>query len=405
MLAPRLLADAESLLAALKELVEWSETLDLAYAWMDSAGGTTAAWRFLDETKIRRAVIGVHFGNTEPSALEYLDGAIPKRVRAIEDDAGTFHPKVIVGRRKSKRRAILGSSNFTSGGFGSNTEINVVVDGEDDDEFFRDLDWAISDYWSRASPLKPDLLERLKRAWSNRSKPTRSPVIRNAWKPVPARVSTSRMFDVSWAGYVELLESQHRRHPDLRISASSLHSTQHNYLGEARHARAAFEKEPRFGKMSYPDARLVAGFGPGAGWFGSMRGNGVWMNLVGDRPRDLAPIIDPIPLRGPVSNELVRQAFRAAEALPHVKIGCISRLLCMKRPDLFFTVNAGNKRRMLELLAPVPSDAAGYVDVLELLRTFPWCTAKKPQGQDEYERELWRCRVGLIDAVLYEPKE
>jgi len=123
--ASQLLADPSHLLAALNELVEWSETLDFAYAWVHSAGDTMEAWCALDDAKIRRAVVGVHFGGTEPFALEYFNDAIPGRVRVIEDRGGTFHPKVIVGRCGSKRRAIIGSSNFTPGGFGANTELNV----------------------------------------------------------------------------------------------------------------------------------------------------------------------------------------------------------------------------------------------------------------------------------------
>ena len=77
-----------------------------------------------------------------------------------------------------------------------------------------------------------------------------------------------------------------------------------------------------------------------------------------------------------------------------------ARLLCMKRPDLFFPVNAGNRRRMRETLGSVPRNASEYVEMLQRLRSYPWYRAPKPQ--DEYERELWRNRVGLLDAVFYE---
>lgn len=74
----------------------------------------------------------------------------------------------------------------------------------------------------------------------------------------------------------------------------------------------------------------------------------------------------------------------------------------MKRPDLFFTVNAGNKRRMREMFGTVPRNADEYIEVLDRLRTYPWYSAREPS--DEYERELWRSRVGLLDAILYEPE-
>lgn len=219
---------------------------------------------------------------------------------------------------------------------------------------------------------------------------------------------TPETLNVSWADYIVLLESQRRRHPNLRLSAPARDADQHTYLGQARAARAAFERHEKFGRMRYEDARLVAGFGPHAAWFGSMGGNGVWMNLVRTRPAEVARIIDPIPMYSDdrdnaVSNDLVIRAFKAAEDLPQVGIGCITRLLCMKRPDRFFTVNAGNRRRMRELLGAVPRDATEYIDAVELLRTYPWYDAPKPErtGDDEYE--LWRSRVSLLDAILYEP--
>ncbi len=397
--APRLLAEPSAFLAALDDLVTWSEQLDLAYAWMDSNGGTTDAWELLDETKIRRAVVGVHFGRTEPYAVEYLHRAAPDAVRIIEDRDGTFHPKVIVGTRKSKRRAIIGSSNFTRGGFETNTELNVVIEGGHGDKFFRDLDFAIGDYWRKAKPVTPESLDRVKRAWKNRSKPTKTRILavehNRACRDLP------KTLDFGWPEYVTLLESQRRRHPGLRLSAAARDSDQHSYLGEARRARELFAQKKPYAKLDYPDRRLIAGFGPNAGYFGSTGGNGVWKNLVREHAARIGRIIDPIPLRGKIQYSLVKQAFQAAEKLDRVKMGCTTRLLCMKRPDLFFPVNAGNRRLMRKMLGGVPRNADEYIELLERIHAFAWFKSGKPE--DEYDRELWSNRVGLLDAVFYDP--
>lgn len=398
----KLLADQAELAASLDDLVAWAETLDLAYAWMASADGELAAWSSLPDAKISRAIIGVQFGSTEPHVLEYFAAVAPKRVRVIEDLRGTFHPKVIVGRRGRQRRAIIGSSNFTPGGFGNNTELNVLLEGCETDEVFSSLDLAISNYWRRARSINASVIQSVTRAWQRRSRQNPKPVLSRR----RATLGTDDLH-IDWSDYVELLKAQERRHCDLTVSASPKNSSQQNYLGEAHRAHEAFKKHERFQDMDYEEeARFVAGFGPDAGWFGRLRGNGVFMRLVKNAPEKIGPIIDGIPLNEDgntvrVDDGLVEAAFEYAQTLDRVRIGTVTRLLCIKRPDLFFPVNDGNKRRMRSMLGFVPKDGPGYLDALARVRSYPWYSA--PEPSDPHERELWRCRTGLLDAVWYEP--
>lgn len=84
----RLLTHPDALLEAFEDLVEWADTLDLAYAWLDSANLTTDAWRMLEDRKIRRVIAGVSFGGTEPAALRYLHREVPDRVRLEQLQSG-----------------------------------------------------------------------------------------------------------------------------------------------------------------------------------------------------------------------------------------------------------------------------------------------------------------------------
>lgn len=44
-------------------------------------------------------------------------------LRVVEDTEGVFHPKILIATKGREARVLVGSSNFTSGGFGANTEI------------------------------------------------------------------------------------------------------------------------------------------------------------------------------------------------------------------------------------------------------------------------------------------
>lgn len=65
----KVVTDDGSALKELGDLCEWADEIRLCYAWATSKGGKAAHWRCLDTTKLTKAVIGVHFAQTEPAAL------------------------------------------------------------------------------------------------------------------------------------------------------------------------------------------------------------------------------------------------------------------------------------------------------------------------------------------------
>jgi HKD family nuclease len=88
-------------------------------------------------------VVGLDFDATDPAFLKHFSenrseaeaGAPVKTFR----DSGTFHPKVYLFNTRSAFTAIVGSSNFTDGGFGSNLEMNLLVTGKVSDSVFLEL--------------------------------------------------------------------------------------------------------------------------------------------------------------------------------------------------------------------------------------------------------------------------
>ena len=120
------LVDPEECLEVLKNGVAWAERLHLAYAWATSSNGSAEHWRALPLAKVDKAVIGLDFDATEPHVLRKLQG---RGVLRIARGSGVFHPKLCLMSRGGEVRALIGSSNFTVGGFGQNTEVNVLISG------------------------------------------------------------------------------------------------------------------------------------------------------------------------------------------------------------------------------------------------------------------------------------
>ena len=82
---------------------------------------------------ISTLVIGLDFYQTAPPFLESFRSNI--RIGQAPGNA-IFHPKVYLFRSGKSYCCILGSSNFTGGGFGDNVELNVSVMGKTAEPFF-----------------------------------------------------------------------------------------------------------------------------------------------------------------------------------------------------------------------------------------------------------------------------
>src|SRR5450631_3050904 len=123
-IAPRICSSPAASLAALTELFDWAQEVRLAYAWATSSDSHAAHWKALPLSKVKQATIGIQFAQTEPATLRAFLGCGAGILKVVEDTGGVFHPKVAVGLRGGDARALVGSSNFTTGGFSGNTELN-----------------------------------------------------------------------------------------------------------------------------------------------------------------------------------------------------------------------------------------------------------------------------------------
>ena len=126
----------------LKELFRVSEEVFIAVAFFKKSGFDLISKDFNKSlergTKIT-FVCGLDFYQTEPDALRAIYSLTQKYDKCKlliqeQDNKSTFHPKLYCFRKGGKRTIIIGSANFTKGGFESNYELSIKSTFETDSE-------------------------------------------------------------------------------------------------------------------------------------------------------------------------------------------------------------------------------------------------------------------------------
>ncbi|WP_283119176.1 hypothetical protein [Neisseria elongata] len=175
-----------------------------------------------------------------------------------------------------------------------------------------------------------------------------------------------------------------------------------------------FQNNGNFLSIDSENRKLISGLPNNAkgsqeldyGLFGSTKSNGNFHKEINNGNPKIIQAINLIPLTGEISKSNFLEydkIFRQAGF--NNPIGVATRLLTMKRPDLFFCFNGANKEKICaELDLPKNLNAERYWDEI-LLRIYDtaWFNSSRPQ--DTIEQKAWDGRVALIDCIYYEPKK
>lgn len=388
------LTDAESLFQSLSTLFDWADDVDMAVAWATSAEGTGRHWRAMDLAKVRRAVIGTEFAQTEPWALSVL-GANRDRLRIVINSTGTFHPKAIVGTRGKAIRAIVGSANFTSAAYTTNTELNVLLEGVADAPEFRKLSAFLDEQWTSGVELDDGWLAAYTKVWEAAKR--QKIMVPQAKLEVTSLTS----LDISWADFVALIAAQEHRplRSGYRIKVRGAFPS---YSGELNRTLAVFAKSLPFADLAKEDRTLLMGIGKdSSGLIGRMKAAGYARGIVNSSPEKIGNVLDRLPLSGPVSLALASELVNAITSLKGVKLGVASRLFAVKRPDLFVSVNKGSNPSLAKLFGGRPiTTAKQYIELLRTIWSTTWHRSTRPL--DAEEAILWDQRAVLLDSALYE---
>jgi HKD family nuclease len=388
-----------------RKLVQDSKYIDIAVAW---AGTNSVVDDLLQyPAKLRKVVIGTHMFQTSPSVLRDLMSC--SGVRCMPPNGRLFHPKIYLFQLETGLAAIVGSHNLTAGAFeGGNIEASVLIRGAATELALRDLSSFVQKVWGMAKDIDEDFLFAYERQYDiHRAKRKALEKFHPIKKP---RVGTSipSPLLLPWSEFkAKVMEDLH--HNDLPKRLMVLEG-----------AVAIFAKKPHFADLDRDDRRAIAGtYGPKEekksniswAWFGTMFPQGDFKNLVNDSPVCLSKALDCIPAEGEVSEDdynaftkLFKQAF---EGKSHKGgVATASRLLCMKRPDVFVGVNNANRKGLCGAFEVAFSTLSldNYWDrIVVPTQLSPWWQQDRPRGT--LAGRIWDNRAALLDCIYFDPAE
>jgi hypothetical protein len=279
----------------------------------------------------------------------------------------------------------------------------VLLSGPANDHAFQRLLAFVEEQWTHPCSFEPDdtWFDEYEKLYENRPHPpkmgakkTRSPRI----------VEKGDYLDLDWPEFVHLIRQQERR--SLR-TGWTIHVFDHrdgSYLQEVEACQRAFVGEPSYSKMSEGDRKLVAGWGDRtSGYYGRMQGAGYFKNLTREHPAEIGKHLDKIPLSGEVTMAQARTYLSGIMGVHGVALGAATRLLCMKRPDLFLPANNASLVNIALAFGRTPNTVDKYLALVERIWAFPWFSAPKPK--EASEQRIWNARVALLDAIFYDSPE
>jgi len=393
----RLVHDAAALASTLERLIRTSDAVSVAVAW---ASSHTPAFKQLVKAapRLKRVVIGTHFYQTDPAVLAAFVGSNP--VRFILQPAGVFHPKIYLFQKRATWTLMVGSANFTSGALTVNSEAMLELTDADPsaDEVKVECENLIETYWKRAKSVTDAEVQRyqaLRRIHQPRIERLAGTYGNPRVRKPPIE---SDVMSMDWPEYLD------------RVRQDKVHGTAQR-LRLLSQIREAFVRYSSFSAMPTEIRRAVAGLSnsaiPNSGWFGSMGGAGQFQRVVNGNSSHLSDALALIPMDGPVDRAQYDHFIaRYTDAFNEGRhgLGTATRLLAMKRPDLFVCVDSKNKSELCAELGLVQRglDYSRYWDdVVERIRDAPWWRSQRPR--DKEATEVWDARAAFLDAIFFSP--
>lgn len=125
----KILISPNELNSAFKRLINTYKEYLWTIAWADFDFELSSLLK-KNKSKIQKISVGLHFYGTNPDFLEQFYKH--RGVRFIEQNSGTFHPKLyLFQNHKNDWELLIGSPNFTKSAFTANTEVSSLLSSTD----------------------------------------------------------------------------------------------------------------------------------------------------------------------------------------------------------------------------------------------------------------------------------
>lgn len=354
--------------------------------------------------KIKKIIVGLHFYQTHPDFIsEFMN---VDEVRYIKQPNGTFHPKVFLFYNSDLEwEVIIGSSNFTNAAFSVNTEVSTLITSKDNDGIIvlKDLINILDDVWKDSNRFSDSELEQYVKVWKNYKSKIRSLSGEYSGFGSGKRKKRKLIFHVpaammNWDEFMEGVYNEKYHALESRI-------------GVLKIAKGLFRNTNSFSELGLEERKFIAGI-PNKlevadyidwGYFGSMQGAGKFMNKIISNDINISNAIDSIPLEGQITkahfDEFVKQYKKAFNG-NFLATG--TRLLAMKRPDIFVCLDSKNKSALCQGFGIVQAGLEFnryWEDIVLSIFDAEWWL--NPTPKNETEKFVSEARAAFLDSLYY----
>lgn len=398
----KLIIKPQDLTKEFKRLINKYSSLKWATAWA-SAGSEVFDELVKSKYKIEKITVGIHFYQTHPDFIkEFIDDST---VRFIEQPKGTFHPKVyLFSNDEDNWELILGSANFTASAFSKNSEACILVNTDDlnagevykialeiinssyeQGKIFNDADWE--NYYKIWNIQQPKILSLSGQYGSPKDKP----------KPI----YKFRLQTKSWEEFIDDVYDEGTDIVKRRVRVIEI-------------GKQLFTKVSHFKQLDNDERKFIAGVPnklkfeiQGAedwAFFGSMKGAGRFSKLINDNSELISRALDQIPLNGQITKTNYDRFLEYFQmALPGNYLATSTRLLAMKRPDVFICYDSKNNYALCRdfgITRNGMNHEKYWNDIILRIYDSEWWQNPKPQK--EIERKISSARCAFLDSLYYE---
>lgn len=348
-----------------------------------------------NKQKIKKIVVGLHFYQTHPSFIEEFNSH--PSVKFIKTTSGVFHSKVYLFSNSNNHwEALIGSANFTNAGFNTNNEACILINsGNNNANMYSDITNSIEKIWLQASKFTEPELEAYKISWANQKRKIDS-LNGNKRSKTQETFYNIPIVKMTWKQYIDRVL---RLNQDIEERIRLLEIAQEH-----------FEKQPVFSAMPALHRKQIGGYisvGQEVNFrlFGNMNNATAFKTIVNNSPTGISRALDQIPIIGIVTkdqyNAFVKLFKEAVDG--GNKYRSATRLLAMKRPDVFFGLTRANNLRLAEdfnIEGITSMNLERYWDEIVVpISESDWKIHPKPKN--EMERKIAKYSAAFMDAMYY----
>lgn len=375
------------------------------YYWLTAwASAKSLAFKKLksNKSKIGKIIVGIHFYQTDPNFIDCFKKH--SKVKFIKQPSGVFHPKLyIFYNNDNDWKIIIGSANFTNAVFNFNTEISILIESSDINslKILEDSFKMVGNHFSEATYFSDDELENYKITFKNlkRKRQSLSGSYGNENNKKIKPIYNIKIVNMNWDKFLE------------EVNNKGIHSLD-SRIGVLETSRKLFESVNSFKDLEDEERRFIAGI-PNKlivenhidwAFFGSMKGSGNFQNRIINNDINISNALDEIPLNGQITeNHYTNFIKNFSITFPGNFIGTASRLLAMKRPDVFLCLSSKNKDKLCEAFQIKKNINYNEYWKLIISRIYDcnWWQNPNPNINIKNEISIMNGRAAFLDSIFY----